>query len=79
MPGWAGRVDELGGEPLYPAVHSDVIDRDTAFSEQLLNISVGQAVAQVPAHCDRDDLSRERKPANAEPPADLVIRSVSRY
>jgi hypothetical protein len=33
-----------------------VVDLDTALSEQLLDIAVGQAEAQVPADRDDDDL-----------------------
>jgi hypothetical protein len=36
-----------------------VVDLDTAFGQQFLHVSVGQAVAQIPAHRDRDDLGWE--------------------
>jgi hypothetical protein len=35
------------------------------FSEQLLHIAVGQAVAQIPPHRQHDDLTREAKPSEA--------------
>jgi transposase InsO family protein len=54
-----GRLDELRGEPLHPPVDGDVIHGDTALGQQLLNIPVGQAIAQVPADRDRDHLTRE--------------------
>jgi len=59
MPGWAGGVNELGGERLHPPIDGDVINSDAAFGEQFFDIAVGQAVAQVPAHRDRDHLARE--------------------
>lgn len=55
--GRAGRVDELGSERLHPAVDRDVVDGEAAFSEQLFNIAVGQAVAQIPADRDSDHLT----------------------
>jgi hypothetical protein len=59
MPGRSGCLDELAGEPLHPPVDRHVIDGDTAFGEQLLDVAVRQAVAQVPVDADRDDLPRE--------------------
>jgi len=55
----AGSGAELGGEPLDPPVDSDVIDGDCALGQQLLDVPVGQAIAQVPADRDRDHLTRE--------------------
>jgi hypothetical protein len=40
-------------EPLHPAIHGDVVDLDAPFAEQLLDVAVGEAEAQVPV--DRDD------------------------
>jgi len=53
------RLDELGGEALDPPVDGHVIDGDTALGHQLLDIAVGQAIAQVPTDRDRDHLARE--------------------
>jgi hypothetical protein len=39
-----------------------VIDGDTALGEQLLDISVRQAIAQIPAHRDQDDFRWEPEP-----------------
>jgi hypothetical protein len=52
MPGQSGGLDELGSEPLDPAVNGDVVHGDAPLGQQLLNVPVGQAVPQVPA--DRD-------------------------
>ena len=54
-----GCLDELRGLPLHPAVDGDVVYGDTALGQQFLHVAVGQAVPQVPAHRDRDHLSRE--------------------
>jgi hypothetical protein len=45
----ASGLDELWGETLHPAVHGDVIHRDTALGEQLFDVPLGQPVPQVPA------------------------------
>ena len=43
-----------------------MVDLNTALSEQLLDITVGQPEAQVPADSDDDDIGRERNPAKVE-------------
>jgi hypothetical protein len=50
VPRRARGIDELEREGLHPAVDRDVIDLDAALGQQLLDIAVGQPVAQVPAH-----------------------------
>ena len=40
-----------------------MVDGDTAFGEQLLDIAVGQAVPQVPADRDRDHVTGEPEPS----------------
>jgi predicted amidophosphoribosyltransferase len=42
-----------------------VIDLDAALGEQLLNITVGQALPQIPPHRDRDHLAREPIPGRS--------------
>jgi hypothetical protein len=49
MPGEAGGIHKQRRETLHPSVHCDVVDLDTAFSQQLFDVSVRQAVAQIPA------------------------------
>ena len=44
-----------GVKTLHPPIDRHVIDLDAALGQQLLDIAVGQAVAQIPAHRDRDD------------------------
>jgi hypothetical protein len=54
-----------------------VINRDTALGEQLLDIVVRQAVAQIPAHRHCDHLRREPEPANAHNEPEEVTGSAS--
>jgi hypothetical protein len=65
-PARPGRVDEQRREALHPALDTDVVDDDAALSEELLHVTVGQAVAQVPAERDRDHIGREAKPGKPE-------------
>jgi hypothetical protein len=44
-------------EALHPAIHRDVVDLDPAFGQELFDVAVGQAVAQVPAQRHGDHLS----------------------
>jgi hypothetical protein len=46
-------------EPLDPPVDGDVVDLDATLGEQLLDIAVGQAEAQVPADGEHDDVGWE--------------------
>jgi hypothetical protein len=54
-----GGLNELRGELLHPAVDRDMVNSDAALGHQFLDVPVGQAVAQVPADCERDHLRRE--------------------
>jgi hypothetical protein len=60
--GKPGGVSRQRGEPLHPPVDRDVVDVDTAFSQQFFDVAVGQALAQVPADRHHDHLSWEAKP-----------------
>jgi hypothetical protein len=51
--------------PLYPAIDGDVIDLDPAFDQQLLDISIRQAVTQLPTHHQHDHIWREAEPGEA--------------
>jgi hypothetical protein len=44
-------------------VDGDVIDGDPALGQQLLDVTVGKSIAQVPADRDRDHLPREPEPS----------------
>ncbi len=56
MPAGSGGVDEQWGKPLHPAIDGDVIHLDAPLGRQLLDVTVGEPVAQVPAHSHRDHL-----------------------
>jgi hypothetical protein len=45
----SGRLGELRRKALNPSVHRDVVDLDAALGEELFDVPVGQAEAQVPA------------------------------
>jgi hypothetical protein len=62
---WPGCVDEQGREALHPAEHANVVDGDATLSEQFFHASIGQPVAQVPAHRQHDDLTGEAEPSEA--------------
>jgi hypothetical protein len=51
-----GRVREERREGLHPPEHCDVIDLDTALGQQLLEVAIREAIAEVPAHRQNDDL-----------------------
>ena len=59
MPAWSGGVDELRRESSHPPVDRHVLDGDAALGQQFFDVAEGQAVAQLPAHGDRDHLPRE--------------------
>jgi hypothetical protein len=57
-----------------------VVDLDPAFGEQLLDVAVGQAVAQVPAHRHHDHVGWEpetQRTPNEEQPKDAKGRHAS--
>jgi hypothetical protein len=62
VPRRASGLDELRGEGLHPPVHGHVIHSDAALGKQLFDVAVGQVVTQVPAHRDRNHLTREPIP-----------------
>jgi hypothetical protein len=45
---------------------ADVVDLDTAFDQQFLDVTAGQVEAQVPTNRDHDHLGREPDPPNAD-------------
>jgi hypothetical protein len=59
--GKADRIREQGREALHPSVDGDVVNLNAAFGQQLFDVAVRQALPQVPAHRDHDDLGREPK------------------
>jgi hypothetical protein len=55
-----GGVDERRHEALYPPVHGHMIDAYSPLGQRLLDIPVGQPLAQISAHRYRDQLPRNR-------------------
>jgi hypothetical protein len=51
-------VDQQRRDALHPPVDGDMVDLDTTLGEELLDVAVGQAEAQVPADCEDDDVGR---------------------
>jgi hypothetical protein len=56
---WPCRVDDERGEALHPPVNRDVINLDATLGEELFDIAVGQAIAEMPAHRQQDHVWRE--------------------
>jgi hypothetical protein len=50
---------------VHPPEEGHVIHLDAPLSEEFLEIAIGEAVEQVPAHSEDDDLGREPEPLNA--------------
>ena len=67
MAGDTDRVGQQRREPLPPAVDRDVIDLDTSLGQQLLDIAVGKAIPQIPAHRHNDHLGREPETRESRP------------
>jgi hypothetical protein len=59
VPAGASGLGQQRRKPLHPPIDRHVVDLDTTLGEQLLDISVGQAEAQVPADGEHDDVGRE--------------------
>jgi hypothetical protein len=57
MPKWPGIGEQR--EPLHQPVHRDVVDLDAELGQQLLDVPVGQPIAEVPADRDGDHLGWE--------------------
>ncbi len=66
MPAGPGGVDEQRREAPHPPLHGHMVDDNPPIGEQLLDIPVGQAVPQIPAHRNAMTSGGNRKPANSE-------------
>jgi hypothetical protein len=67
VPAGAGGLGQQRREPLHPLVDGDVVDFDPSFSQQLLNVAVRQAEAQVPAGREDDDVWWEAEAREGRP------------
>jgi hypothetical protein len=72
-----GGVGQQYRKAEHPPVDSHVVDLDTALGEQLLDITVGQPEAQVPADSHDDDIGREPESGEGRAWRDLRPRAVS--
>src|SRR5256885_2130737 len=59
VPARPGRVGEERREALHPPGRGDVIDLDSRLDQELLDVAVREAVPEVPAQCQDDDLRRK--------------------
>jgi hypothetical protein len=67
VPQRPGGVGEQRCESLQPPVDGDVVDVDAALGQQLLDVSIGESVAEIPADGDRDHLGWEPEPGKRGP------------
>jgi hypothetical protein len=54
-------------EPLHPAIHGDVVDLDAPLGEQLLDVAVGEAEAQIPVHGNDNHIGWEPEASKLRP------------
>jgi hypothetical protein len=59
VPTRPGGVGQQWREALHPPVDRDVVDLHAALGQELLDVAIGQAKAEVPADCDDDDVGWE--------------------
>ena len=53
---------QFGRIPLSPPPHRDVVGVQTPLGEQLFDVAVREGKAQVPPHCQQDDLRLKLPP-----------------
>jgi hypothetical protein len=63
----SGGLGQQRHKPLHPPVDADVVHLDAAPGQQLLDVAVGQAEPQVPAHRDDDHVGWEAEPGEGGP------------
>ena len=66
VPTGLGRIGQDWREPLNPAKERHLVDFDPSLGEELLEIPVGQSVAQVPPPGEKDDVGREPEPGERQ-------------
>jgi hypothetical protein len=67
VPARLSRVDEPGRETLHPAVDRHVINVNTALSQQLFPVSIGEPIPQIPPDRHQNRLQRKLKPGKTRP------------
>jgi hypothetical protein len=61
------RADKQRREALHSPIQGDIVNLDPTLSEELIDLPVRQADAQIPAHGEDDHLRRNRNPATLKP------------
>jgi hypothetical protein len=62
-----GSLGEQAREAKHPPVDGDVVDLDTAFGEEFLDVAVGQTEAEVPADRQHDHIRWEAEAGECRP------------
>jgi hypothetical protein len=60
-------VDEQRSEPRHPPIDGHMINLDATLGQQLLNVSIGQSIPEVPAHRRHDHIWWEPETGEAGP------------
>jgi len=53
-----GRLDQQRREALHPPKHTDVIDLDPSFDQELFHVAIRQPITQIPTNREDDHLGR---------------------
>jgi hypothetical protein len=59
VPAWPGSLGQQRRGPLHPPVDGDMVNLDATLDQQLLDVVICEAEAQVPADREHDDIGRE--------------------
>jgi hypothetical protein len=74
-----GGLSEQRREPLHPPIDGDVVDLDAALGEQLLDVVVGEAKAQVPADRQHDHIRRKAETGEGRPCNGIGVDAASSH
>ena len=77
MPAGPSGLSQQRREAQHPPVDGDVVDLDPALGEQLFDVAVGQAEAQVPPDRQHDHIRREAEPGEGGARGDRRAGAVS--
>jgi hypothetical protein len=79
MTAGAGGLGQQRRKPLHPPVDGDVVDLDTPLGEQLFDVAIGQAEAQVPADRQHDHIGWEAEAREGGPHGGSRTRAASTH
>jgi hypothetical protein len=79
MPTWTRRLHEARREAPDPAIDRGVVDLDASLRQELLDVSVGEAEAEIPPQGQCDDLGREAEAGEARVGQSGRTRSVEAH